>query len=44
MLAQYVADVLAEEALDALAELLRAINVRLPDAPRAIGRIRMSLS
>src|SRR6266849_9488595 len=39
VLAQHVADVLAEEALDALAELLHALDVLLRHAPGAVGRI-----
>src|SRR4029077_14029700 len=39
MIAQHVADVLAEEALDALPELLRALHVDLLHAPRAVARI-----
>src|SRR5262245_25333755 len=36
---QDVADVLAEEALDALAELLHAVHVRLRHAPGAVGGV-----
>src|SRR5258708_2859448 len=39
VLAQDVADVLAEEALDALAKLLHALDVRLVHAPGAVGRV-----
>ena len=39
MIAQHVADVLAEEALDALAELLHALDVRLRHPPRAVGGV-----
>src|SRR5712664_4647654 len=39
VLAEHVADVLAEEALDALAELLHALDVLLRHAPGAVGRI-----
>src|SRR5262249_7923524 len=37
---QHVADVLAEEALDALAEFLHALGVDLRHAPRAVGVVR----
>jgi len=37
VLTQHVADVLTEIALDALAELLDALDVRLVDAPGASG-------
>src|SRR6185436_13385435 len=40
MLTQDVADILAEETFDALAEFLHAIDVRLRHAPRAVRRIR----
>ena len=40
VLAQHVAHVLAEEALDAFAELLHALHVRLLHAPGAVGGIR----
>ena len=40
VIAQDVADVLAQEALDALAELLHAIDVGLRHAPRAVRRVR----
>src|SRR5436309_11419624 len=36
VVAQHVADVLAEEALDALAELLHPVDVGLLDAPRSV--------
>ena len=36
---QHVADVLAQEALDALAEFLNPVDVLLRDAPRAVGGI-----
>src|SRR3984893_16239713 len=39
VLAQYVADVLAEEALDALPELLHAVDVGLRHAPGAVRRV-----
>ncbi len=39
MVAQHVAHILAQEALDALPELLDAIDVGLGDAPRTVGRI-----
>ena len=39
MLAEYVADVLAEKALDTLAKLLHAVYVGLLHAPGAVGRI-----
>ena len=39
VIAQDVADVLAEEALDALAEFLHAIDVALLHPPRAVGRV-----
>src|SRR5712671_4150473 len=39
MVAQHVADVLAEKALDALAEFLHAFDVGLKHAPRAVRRI-----
>src|SRR5262249_45342350 len=39
VVAQHVADVLTEEALDALAELLHPVDVRLLDAPRAVRRV-----
>ena len=39
VIAQHVADVLAEEALDALAELLHAIDVALRHAPGAVGGV-----
>jgi hypothetical protein len=39
MVAQDVADVLAEEALDALAELLHAVDVGLRHAPGPVGRV-----
>ena len=39
VIAQHVAHVLAEEALDALAELLHAIDVPLRHAPRPVGRV-----
>src|SRR5262245_60360219 len=37
---QYVAHILTQKALDALAELLHAFDVRLLHAPRAIVRVR----
>src|SRR5262249_39195233 len=40
VIAQHVAHVLAEEALDALAELLHPIDVALCHAPGAVGRVR----
>ena len=39
MLAQNVAHVLAQEALDALAEFLHAVHVHLLHAPRAVRRV-----
>ena len=42
VLAQHVADVLAEETLDALAKLLHAFDVGLLHAPGAIGQHRAS--
>src|SRR5678816_2472371 len=39
VVAQHVTDVLTEEALDALAELLHAIDVLLHHAPGAVGRV-----
>ena len=42
MLAQHVADVLAQKTLDALAELLHAIDVRLLHAPGAVGRVGLA--
>ena len=39
MLAQHVADILAQKTLDALAKFLHAVDVRLRHAPRAIGCI-----
>ena len=39
VIAQHVADVLAEEALDALPELLDAVDVALLHPPGAVGRI-----
>ena len=39
VVAQDVADVLAQEALDALAELLHAVDVLLRHAPGAVGRV-----
>ena len=40
VIAQHVADVLAQEALDALAEFLHAIDVALLHPPRAVGAHR----
>ena len=40
MVAQDVADVLAQEALDALAEFLDAVDVLLGHAPGAVGGVR----
>ena len=40
VVAQHVADVLAEEALDALPELLHPVDVRLGHPPGAVGRVR----
>ena len=40
MVAQDVADVLAQEALDALAELAHAVDVLLADRPLGVGRRR----
>src|SRR5262249_57877956 len=40
MLAQDMADVLAEKALDALAEFLHALDVHLGHAPAAVRRVR----
>ena len=37
VVAEDVADVLAEEALDALAELAHAVDVLLPDRPLRVG-------
>ena len=42
VVAQHVADVLAEEALDALAEFLHAIDVGLLHPPRAVGRVGLA--
>ena len=42
MVAQDVADVLAEEAFDALAEFLHAIDVFLRHAPGAVGRVGLA--
>jgi hypothetical protein len=39
MVAQHVADVLAQEALDALAELLHPVHVRLRHPPGAVRRV-----
>ena len=39
VVAQHVADVLAQEALDALAELLHAVDVLLLHAPGAVRRV-----
>ena len=39
VLAQHVADVLAEKAFNALAELLDPLDVHLGHAPRAVGGI-----
>src|SRR5262245_33873938 len=39
VIAQHVADVLTEEALDALAELLYPVDVRLLDAQRSVRRV-----
>ena len=39
VVAQHVAHVLAQEALDALAELLDALDVLLLPAPRLLGRV-----
>src|SRR6266853_338837 len=47
VIAQHVADVLAEEALDAFAELLHALDVDLRHAPgavRGVGRPRLELA
>ena len=41
VIAQHVADVLAQEALDALPELLDAVDVALRHPPRAVRRIRL---
>src|SRR5437773_935570 len=41
---QHVADVLAEEAFDALTKLLNTIDVLLGDPPRAVRRIRSACS
>src|SRR5678815_185614 len=40
VVAQHVAHVLAQEALDALAELLHPVDVGLRHAPGAVGRVR----
>jgi len=40
MVAEHVADVLAQEAFDALPELLHPFHIDLRNAPRAIRRIR----
>src|SRR5688572_15793692 len=40
MFAQHVTDILAEKTLDALAELLHALDVGLEDAPRTVRRVR----
>ena len=42
VVAQDVADVLAQEALDALAELLDAVDVLLLHAPGAVGGVRLA--
>ena len=42
MIAHHMADVLAKEALDALAEFLDAIDVALLHPPGAIGCVRLS--
>jgi hypothetical protein len=39
MVAQHVTDVLAQEAFDALAKFLDAVNVNLRDAPGAVRRV-----
>ena len=39
VIAQHVADVLAQKALDALPELLHALHVHLRHPPRAVGRV-----
>src|SRR4029079_12172132 len=41
VVAKHVADVLAQEALDALAELLHALDVFLLHAPGPVGRVRL---
>ena len=42
MLAQHVAHVLTQKALDALAEFLHAFDVGLEDAPCSVRRVRMA--
>ena len=42
MIAQHVADVLAQEALNAFAELLHAVDIFLGHAPGPIRRVRHS--
>ena len=42
VVAQHVADVLAQEALDALAELLHAVDVLLLHAPGPVRRVRLA--
>ncbi len=42
VVAQDVADVLAQEALDALAELLHAVHVGLLHAPGAVGGVGLA--
>ena len=42
MIAQDVANILAQEALDALAKLLHAVDIFLRHAPGAVGRIRLA--
>ena len=42
VIAQHVAHVLAQEALDALAEFLDAVDVGLLHAPRAVGGVGLA--
>ena len=42
MVAQYMADILAEKTFDALAEFLHAVNVLLRHAPGAVRRVRLA--
>ena len=42
MIAQHVADVLAQEAFDALAEFLHAVDILLIHAPGAVRRVGLA--
>ena len=42
MLAQYMTNILAQEALDALVKLLDAINILLNHPPSTVGKVRLA--